>query len=298
MSTTRSATHKLIRPKPGHGFTLVELLVVIAIIAVLSAILLPALAKSKSRAQGAFCLHNTKQLTLAWVLYADDHDGQLAYNLGASPGLASGPLIPSTPMSLNWADNVLDWELTSDNTNLAKLVSSGLGPYVQRSGSSYRCPSDHVLSSRQREAGWANRVRSYSMNAMVGDAGSFSQTGFNKNNPEYIQFFKFANIPRPAEIFVFLDEHPDSIDDGYFLNHAETAQWHDLPASYHDGAASFSFSDGHAESHRWHRSSTRPPAEPGAAKLPVQLQAGDLTDFYWVISSMSVERPEAYPPQN
>ena len=79
------------------------------------------------------------------------------------------------------------------------------------------CPSDHALSAVQSAAGWTARIRSYSMNAMVGDAGAFSTNGININNPDYMQFFKITQIPHPSEIFVFLDEHPDSIDDGYFL---------------------------------------------------------------------------------
>ena len=125
MSITSLRAQRMIRLRPGQGgFTLVELLVVIAIVGVLSAILLPALAKSKARAQGVSCLNNTKQLTVAWVLYSDDHSGRLAYNLGstiATPALLG--LNPTVPMSVNWADNVLDWNLNSDNTNAAKMVA-------------------------------------------------------------------------------------------------------------------------------------------------------------------------------
>ena len=73
------------------------------------------------------------------------------------------------------------------------------------------------MSPVQSAAGWDGRIRSYSMNAMVGDAGEFSTNGVNTNNPDYTQFFKITQIPQPTEIFVFLDEHPDSINDGYFL---------------------------------------------------------------------------------
>jgi prepilin-type processing-associated H-X9-DG protein len=135
-------------------------------------------------------------------------------------------------------------------------------------------------------------VRSYSMNAMVGDAGNFSQTGTNLNNPNYVQFFRIFTVPQPSDIFVFLDEHPDSIDDGYFLNR-ETAQpiWNDLPASYHDGAASFSFADGHSEHHRWQNASTKQPARAYGINAPLPMPISDgLTDYSWVLSKMSVER--------
>jgi prepilin-type N-terminal cleavage/methylation domain-containing protein/prepilin-type processing-associated H-X9-DG protein len=268
--------------KSQRGFTLIELIIVIAIIAILSSILLPALSRAKAKAQGISCLNNTKQLTIAWVLYADEHNGVLAYNLGWST---------NGSMDLNWANNVLDWNSTNpDNTNSAKLVDTGLGPYASKEANIYRCPSDRVLSDPQKSAGWSSRVRSYSMNAMVGDAGSFSQAGYNVNNPDYVQFFKYASIPRPSDIFVFVDEHPDSIDDGYFVNNSDYPRWRDLPASYHNGAANFSFTDGHAESHHWQRQSTQPPAEPGAAHLPIKLQPDDTQDFDWVISAMSVDR--------
>src|SRR5262245_36770196 len=183
MSIDASRTDRLVKTKHLKGFTLFELLVVIAIIGILSAILLPALARTKARAQGAFCLSNTKQLVVAWTIYSDDHSGRLAYNLGANDtGIAGQQGLPSA-MSANWANNVLSWELTSDNTNAAALVESGIGPYLSKVANVYRCPSDNVLSARQQEASWTARVRSYSMNAMVGDAGSFSQTGANVNNP-------------------------------------------------------------------------------------------------------------------
>ena len=99
-------------------------------------------------------------------------------------------------------------------------------------------------------AGWSERVRSYSMNAMVGDAGALSQTGTNVNNPSYKQFFRLTDIPKPSSIFVFLDEHPDSINDAGFFNPNQTS-WIDQPANYHNAAAGFSFADGHAEIHKW-----------------------------------------------
>ena len=115
---------------------------------------------------------------------------------------------------LNWVNNVMTWgvsgPLDSDNTNLATLTDASLGPYSSTT-SIYRCPADHVLSAAQSAAGWEGRIRSYSMNAMIGDAGNFSTNGVNINNPGYIQFFKITQIPQPADIFVFLDEHPDSI---------------------------------------------------------------------------------------
>jgi hypothetical protein len=187
----------------------------------------------------------------------------------------------------------LDWFQDSDNTNATKMVGNGLGPYTAKVANIYRCPSDRVTSSIQQAAGWNARVRSYSMNAMVGDAGSFTQGGTNVNNPDYVQFFKFSAIPRPTDIFVFLDEHPDTISDGYFIDKAYNLEWIRLPASYHDRATSFSFADGHSEVHHWRYARTTPPSIPFASGCPIQIPANERGDFDWLISRMSVEQPES-----
>src|SRR5690242_7056575 len=119
-------------PKCGRAFTLVELLVVIAIIAIIASLILPALSRAKARAQGSSCLNNTRQLAVAWMIYADEHNGLLAYNLGTTRTSAVvTPLLAASPnMRDNWVNNVLDWELDSDNTNAAAVVETGLGPYT------------------------------------------------------------------------------------------------------------------------------------------------------------------------
>ncbi|HET7625986.1 MAG TPA: hypothetical protein VFM25_12055, partial [Verrucomicrobiae bacterium] len=203
--------------------------------------------------------------------------------------------------SANWTDNVLSWELDSDNTNGAALISGGLGPYT-KSPKIYRCPMDNTLSTIQKNAGWNARVRSYSMNAMVGDAGTATQSGYNKNNPDYVQFFKEAAIPHPADVFVFVEENANSIDDGYFINRVsdsdeeqpQAQQWYNLPASHHDGGGIFSFADGHSETHRWQCASTRKPSQPQSFALPFKLSPNDLQDFNWVLSAMSIERKSEY----
>lgn len=277
------------------GFTLIELLTVIAIIAVLSAILLPALSKAREQAHTTICLNNTKQLGIACHIYAGDHGDRLPYNLG---------LVGSSfRTELNWVNNVMTWDLSNDNIDPATLTKSSLGVILGGNTGVYRCPSDRVLSSIQTTAGWTARNRSYSMNAMIGDAGNFTTNGYNVNNPGYVQFFKTTQIPRPADIFVFLDEHPDSINDGYFINKApkknyasgggysNQAQWTDLPASYHNRASALSFADGHSATHRWQQSHTIRPALPNAANLPIVIPSNPTEaqeDFNWVINHMSV----------
>ena len=264
--------------------------------AVLAGILLPALSQARERARAIGCLNNTRQLLVAWQLYAGDNGERLPYNMGMAN--------TSFRSDLNWVNNVMTWDLSSDNTNLATITQASLGPLVGGSTAVYHCPSDQALSSVQVAAGWTARVRSYSMNAMVGDAGSFSTNGFNVNNPGYTQFFKSTQIPQPTQIFVFLDEHPDSIDDGYFLDQAppntgsyygvpapQDANWAHLPASYHNRATAFSFADGHSELHRWSQPATMPPAVADAAKMPIWIPgnpAVGLTDFDWVLEHMSV----------
>ena len=176
-------------------------------------------------------------------------------------------------------------------TNIDYVIGphqGSLGPYV-KTEKIFKCPADRSLT-KLADGNSYPRVRSYSMNAMVGDVGDLSQAGVNRNNPDYVQFFNMSSIPEPAKIFVFLHEHPDSINDGYFINKADYWEWIDLPASYHNGAASFSFADGHSETHRWRVASTKPPSQPDGAPLPMKLPKSDWGDFDWVIDRMSVDR--------
>ena len=268
------------------AFTLVELLVVIAIIGILAALLLPALKQAKARARAIVCVGNGQQLSLAWLMYKDDNNSRLAYNLGGDPQRRT--LAPTT--SPNWVNNIMDWTLSPDNTNIDFVNHSVLASYAGYSAAIYHCPEDKALSQVQKQAGWTGRVRSVSMNAMIGDPGTLLQAGRNSNNPGYEQFLQDSDIPEPSTIFVFVDEHPDSINDGYFLN-TTNGQWTDLPASYHNGGCSFSFADGHTEIHHWHDASTVLPPQPFVANLPIALRSDDMTDLNWVLQHTSVAQP-------
>ena len=250
------------------GFTLIELLVTIAIIAILAGLLSTAIMKAQGKAQGIACLGNAKQLSLAWLLYAADNNDRLPYNLGGSD-TARG-IAPKR--NYNWVNNTMDWELNPDNTNTAFATIGSFAGYANHAAAIYRCPADRALSEIQRQAGWTARVRSYSLNAMVGDAGDNSRWGTNIFNPAYKQFLKSTDFERPTEIFVFLDEHPDSINDGYFLNRLDQAEW-----------------IGHAQGHRWLNKATQPPARPDATALPFSVDASQRADFDWVIQRTSVE---------
>lgn len=267
------------------GFTLIELLTVIAVIAILAALLLPVLASVKSKARGIACLSNERQLMLASLLYVNDFNDALPYNLG----VAEIKKLEARRWYWNWTTPVMSWELDSDNTNTVLLTEGGIGPYTSRAAKVYRCPTDSVVSDIQARAGWTARVRSFSMNAMVGNAGQFLQGGANVNNPDYVQFLKLGQIPRPERIFVLTEEHPDSVTDGYFLNQPDSYQWRHLPASYHNGAANLAFADGHLETHKWRLAGTKPPASPDAADLPLPVAARQRADFEWLMYRTTID---------
>jgi len=269
----------------GNGFTLIELLTVIAVIAILAALVLPVLAASRSKGYAISCLNNERQLMLASLVYVGDFNDVLPYNLGA----AEIKQLEAESQFWNWTTPVMSWELDSDNTNTVLLTQGGIGPYTSGTARLYRCPVDSVVSDIQAQAGWTARVRSISMNAMVGNAGQFITAGANVNNPDYVQFLKVGQIPQPAQIFVLTEEHPDSINDGYFLNKPDSMTWMDLPASYHNGAANLAFADGHLETHPWRFASTKPPAQPDAAHLPFPVPPAERADFDWLMERTTID---------
>jgi len=254
------------------AFTLIELLVVIAIIAILAGMLLPALGKAKMKAHGIVCLSNQKQLTLGWILYSQDHNDNLVWNDLTSDG--SG-----------WVRGVLDYSPGNPhNTNLANLSDpryAKLAPYTQSVGI-YKCPADrsYVLIKGRR----LSRVRSLSLSQAMNSRDDWLSFLTKK---KYRVFRKLSDIQPMghSKAYVFIDEHPDSINFGDFAvtmnDGLPPTRYYiiDYPASTHNGAGGLSFADGHAQVHKWIDSRTRLPWKNQSMQLVVP-SPGNLDTVY------------------
>ena len=240
----------------ARAFTLIELLVVIAIIAILAAMLLPALAKAKTKAKGVMCMNNTKQLMIAWHMYADENRDHLTasygYPTGTPPEWDGGGFMDFA------ANNSQNYDIRF------YLTTSPIWPYCGQNAGLFKCPADNstvINNVGQR----VPRIRSVSMNPFMGgpNGNGFSST-LNANAP-YKTFNTLSAIGQPSQEFVFLDENEDSINDGWFALSMQGYQssgpnylvnW---PAYYHNRCCGFAFSDGHSEIHRWLDNRTMPP---------------------------------------
>ena len=255
---------KTSRRASRSGFTLIELLVVIAIIAILAGMLLPAMAKAKTKAQGIMCMNNGKQLMLAWQLYAGDSDDRLPY--AYAPSGVNAPYAWVKGPSLNFSSN-------PGNYDPALSIHQSLLWKYAPNEDIWKCPADRATVSNA-QGRKVPRVRSMSMQNWVGGDGTT-----NPNDPsgywgsQWRVYRKMGDMvdPGPSMTFVILDERETSINDAFFV--VSMAGWPDPnsgslrmpdePASYHNGAGGLSFADGHSEVHKWKDEWTRRPVKTG-----------------------------------
>jgi prepilin-type N-terminal cleavage/methylation domain-containing protein/prepilin-type processing-associated H-X9-DG protein len=275
------------RKQLDKGFTLIELLVVIAIIAILAALLLPGLARAKQQAQGVQCISNLKQLTLGWVMYSGDNKGFLAQN-GDEGDQPPTDISQSDPQ---WCPGRMDIGAgpgVPTNTTWIKLGQ--IYPYVGQVGV-YRCPADRsTYFSAAHDypiGGLGNpRLRSMSMNAWVGPSLQTQQNTLGATTT-YRVYRKDGDmaVPGPANLWLFIDENPYSINDGFFweqpagttANPPTGTQWTDIPASYHNNACGIAFGDGHSQIRKWTDKKMITAKSYGVAATP------PYTDLLWLL---------------
>lgn len=245
----------------GAAFTLIELLVVVAIIALLAALLLPALAQAKARARLAGCLNNERQLALAWINYTEDNGDLLALN--GTPTRSSRYPLPASPKL--WVAGIFSDRGDSTNVNLLLNPDWALfAPYL-KTVQIYHCPADTELVD---VAGISNlrsvNVRSYSMNCKMGASWMNIDGRLYPGWFSYLSFQRSAQVgvARPADLFVFLDVYAQSICHPFFGVYLAEDAFFNFPAAYHNRSGVLGFADGHVERHRWMDPRTTSPQSP------------------------------------
>jgi len=257
-------------------------LVVTAILAILAGMLLPAVSKTRIQGQSAVCMSNHRQLVAAWSLYTRDYNDACANNFTIADVLGA---ITSKRFD-NWANNVMTWSTGGIDgqsvTNLAWVRNGVLFKYTSSAVGVYQCPADVFVSPAQRRLSWTRRLRSVSMNALFGRSDRLSSGATGRSWSEggaWRQYLKTSQVPNPSVTWLMLDEHPDGINDGFFVNPSTASQWSDLPASYHGGGCVFSFADGHVELKPWTSATSKYPVRFSYMSRP--FDAAGRKDFAW-----------------
>jgi prepilin-type processing-associated H-X9-DG protein len=225
------------------------------LLALLAATVVPTLAKVRPNSRAIRCQNNLRQVAAAWSMYSADYGDRVANNFGVNETLST----ISAGRLENWVNDNMTWGASGSvsdvsNTNVAWVTRGVLGRYLAGAIGAYQCPSDTYLSQVQHVAGWSSRLRSISMNSVFGRFSTGSEptaNGLNWAFPQFVQYLKQVRVPKPFKTWLVLDEHPDSINDGYFINNTTATSWQDIPASYHDGGCGIAFVDGHTELKRW-----------------------------------------------